>query len=157
MTFNTIEAENHLNKLLKFYNIRVKAWSKSSCGYASQTGREIKIPKPTNIDRFCVALHEVGHIRNGFKGLNYIQEYNAEQYAINEAKKFGVDVSEYEDRAKWYVIYNICRGFRRKLKVENIPKEIKNWCGIDFDIWEEKRKAGLKPWVLMLEKNVKFH
>ena len=154
--FNITEAKLHLNKLLTFYNIEVKTWSKSSCGVAWENGRRVKIPEPTNVDRLCVALHEIGHIRNGFKGLNYIQEYNAEQYAINEATRLGYNTDDYEDRAKWYIIMNICKGFRRKLKVENIPQEIKDWCGIDFDKWEEARQQGLKPWVYLKSQKVKF-
>jgi hypothetical protein len=140
---------------LKFYNIHVIKRSRSACGRAYESGGVI-IPHPTNLEKFCVALHEVGHIRNGFKGLNYIQEYEAEKFAINEAKKLGLDPSEYEQRAKWYVIMHINRGFRRKLQVKNIPQEIKDWCGIDFNLWEEMKALGKKPWVYRTNETIEF-
>ena len=144
--FNRSLAEQHVNKLLKFYNISVRRWRRGPSGRAWEDNT-VEIPKPIDAEKLCVALHEIGHIRQGFRGLNYVQEYNAEQYAIREATRLGFDTTEYEDRAKWYVTMHICRGFRRKLQVKNIPQEIKDWCGINFDQWELERKNGLKPWV----------
>ena len=38
----------------------------------------------------------------------------------------------------------------------DIPQEIKDWCGIDFDKWEEMRDMGKKPWVYQKKQYVEF-
>lgn len=135
-------AWEHLNKLVRFYKIDIYKWSVTNCGLAYQKTKNrparIKIPKPTNILRFCIALHEVGHIARGVKGPNYITEYNAEMFAISEAQKLGFDTSEYEEDARFYIIMNINKAFRRKLNLSKIPKEIQDFCKVDFSKWENK-------------------
>jgi len=137
--FDVNIAEQHLNKLLKQYKIKVIKWSKSSCGYAYYDTKEIKIPKPIDIDRFCVAMHEIKHIIDGKFGKLFEREFACEIFAINEAIKLGFNPSQYKERARRYVIMNIAKGYCRKLDLNKISQEIKDFCNIDFELWKNKK------------------
>ncbi len=136
MGFNQQLAESHLNKLLKLYKITVKQWSKSSCGRAWPSKHEIKIPHPTDVDRFCVCMHEIKHVIDGRWGKLYEREYACEMFAINAAELLGFDVTTYRERARRYIIMNIAKGYCRGLSLGNISSEIKRFCQIDFKEWE---------------------
>lgn len=142
MTFDKKLAQKHLNKLLKKHKITVKKYSKSSCGRAWVESKQIIIPEPKDIDRFCVAMHEIGHVvkeASKSKMKLYQAEYLAEMYAIEQAKLLGFDSSGYEERARRYLIMNIAKGHCRKLNLSKIESEIKDFCKIDFSEWEGKK------------------
>lgn len=131
-------AEKHINSLLKNYKIKVVKRSKSSCGRANSSTHEVIIPHPTDVDRFCVCLHEIKHIIDGTKGKLYQREYACEKYAIEEAEKLGFDTSMYRERARRYVILCISKAHCRHLNLKEIPQEIKDFCNIDFSTWESR-------------------
>lgn len=136
--FNTDTAKKHLNKLLRQYRIRVAKWSKGANGRA-WSNHTVKIPSPTDVERFCVCMHEIKHVIDGFSGKLYQREYACEIYAIEQAQLLGFDTSEYEVRAKGYVTMCISKGFCRGLNLDSIEPHIKEWCGVDFDQWKGKR------------------
>lgn len=137
--FDKTLAENHLKSLLKNYKIKVHAWSATPCGWAKINSKSIKIPHPTNVERFCVGMHEIAHIINGKSGKLYEREYACEMFAIKQAELLSFDVSQYRERARRYVIMCIAKGYCRKLKLSSISKEIKNFCKIDFSAWGNKK------------------
>lgn len=139
--FDPLVAEKHLKLLLKTYKIKVKQWSAGANGRAWTSINLVKIPKPTNIEKFCVAMHELGHC---IKGVNktdklYDSEYRAEQFAFEQAELFNWDYSEYKRRAKGYLTMCIAKGHCRKLNLDSIPQEIKDFCGVDFEAWKGKK------------------
>lgn len=148
--FDKRKAEQHLNHLLNQHNIYVKAWSSSSCGRAWISSREVKIPRVTNIDRFCVAMHELGHVIKGAsksKMKLYQSEFIAEKFAFEQCELLGFDYSEYKERARRYMIMNIAKGYCRKLNLRTIEQEVKEFCQIDFQQWEGK-KVFVSGWGL---------
>lgn len=135
-------AEQHLQKLLAQHRIKVRKWSASSCGRAWVSKKEVKIPHPTNIDRFCLAMHELGHVikdASKKKMKLYQSEFIAEMFAIEQAELLGFDCSDYKERARRYVIMNIAKGYCRKLNLGTIEQEVKDFCQIDFKEWEGKK------------------
>jgi hypothetical protein len=146
--FDKLKAEEHLQKLLKKHNIRVVKWSSTSCGRAWVKERKVKIPHPTNIDRFCVAMHEIGHVVKGASKKNmklYKSEFIAEMFAIEQAELLGFDCTLYKERARRYIIMNIAKGYCRKLNLETIEQEVKEFCNINFKEWEGK-KVYISGW-----------
>lgn len=137
--FDKERAIQHLNKLLNHYNIKVVKWSTGSNGRAWFAKREVKIPYPTNIDRFCVCMHEIKHIIDGKWGNLYQREYACEMFALEQAKLLGFDANMYRERARRYIIMNIAKGYCRKLKLSKLEPEIKEFCNINFDDWVGKK------------------
>ncbi len=134
--------------LLRKHQIKVVKWSRSSCGRAWVLKREVKIPKATNKDRFCVALHEIGHIvKNARKktlGL-WKSEWLAEQYVFQTAEKFGIDISEYRERSRRYLVMNVAKGHCRGLNLDTLPADFQEFCRVDFKLWKNK-KVFVKNW-----------
>jgi len=146
--FNKEIAEKHLQKLLKQYKITVVKWSASSCGRAWVSIKEVKIPHATTIDRFCVAMHELGHVIKGAsksKMKLYQSEFIAEMFAIEQAELLGFDCTDYKERARRYIIMNIAKGYCRKLNLSTIEQEVKDFCKIDFNEWAGK-KVFVRGW-----------
>ena len=140
MKFNTDIAETHLKKLLKQYKIKVIKWSVSSCGRANWVNNTVKIPHPTDLDRFCVCMHEIKHIIDGGSGKLYQREYACEKFAIEQAELLGFnEIETYRERARRYIIMAIAKGHCRGLNLKNIEPEIKAFCYIDFSEWEGKK------------------
>lgn len=140
MKFNTDIAENHLKKLLKQYKIKVVKWSVASCGRANWVNKTVKIPRPTDLDRFCVGMHEIKHIIDGYSGKLYQREYACEKFAIEQAELLGFDeIETYGERARRYIIMAIAKGHCRGLNLNKIEPEIKRFCNIDFSEWEGKK------------------
>ena len=136
--FNKKEAEDYLNDLLKKYKIKISQRSRSSCGWANWHTKEVKIPLPTDIDRFGVCLHEVKHIIDGDGGKRYWQEFQCDLYALNILKEFHYDTSDWEKRMRWHVLSRVAMATNRGLKV--VDKEITDfYSDIDFTKWIGKR------------------
>lgn len=133
--FDKEKAEQHLKKMLRHYKIKVVKWSVSSCGRAYISAKEVKIPRPTDIDRFGVCMHEIKHIIDGIWGKLYQREFACEKFAIEQGQALGFDMSLYAERARRYIIMNIAKGYCRKLNLANIEPEIRNFCNIDFSEW----------------------
>ncbi len=135
-------AKAHLDKLLKHYKIKVVSWSKSSVGWAIVNKKEVKIPEPTDIDRFCVAMHELGHvIKSACKAdmKLYKSEFIAESFAFEQAALFNWDITDYKERARRYVIMCVAKGHCRKLNLDIIEQDVLDFCAIDFESWKGKK------------------
>ena len=138
--FDQKVAEKHINGLVRRYKIKVIGYSVSSCGRAWPGSRKIKIPRPTNIDRFCVCLHEVKHIIDGLTGPSFKLEFDCDMYAMDEAKALGFDVSEWEKRTRWHSLSRIAMAMNRKMPARKIPDYIKEYFSdVDFSGWEGRK------------------
>ncbi len=151
--FDKDKANEHLNKFLKIYKIKVIRWSASSSGYANPVLKEVKIPKPTDVDMFCVCMHEIKHIIDGKWGRLYQREYACEKFAIEQAESLGFNCQIYKERARRYVIMAIAKGHCRKpFDFSKLEPEIYDFCKIDFSEWENK-KVFVSGWGVAVKKN----
>ena len=144
MIFDIDWARKYVKKELKFYNIEVYAWSKSDCGLAFVETRKIKIPDPTTINRFLICLHEIAHISRAslHKSMKvYEYEYDCETYAIARGIQLGLDVTDYEEKAKGYVTSCFSKAFNRGLNLDKVNSEIVDWLGLDLDEWDKWDRA----------------
>jgi hypothetical protein len=152
MKFDKVWAKKYIATQLNFHDIKVIEWNKSDCGIAFVENRTIKIPEPTTINRFLICLHEISHIiRSPFHTSMrvYEYEYDCEMYAIQQALELGLDIEDYEHRAKGYVMYCVCRAFNRGLNLDKANYEILDWLGIDIDEWNKWDRAYIitkKEW-----------
>lgn len=138
--FDKKKAESHLRKLITKYRIKIRSYSVSSCGTAWWRTREIKIPKPTSIDRFCVCMHEVKHIMDGDAGKRFEQEFDCDMFALEQAHALGFDTTAWEKRVRWHSLSRIAMAMNRKLKASKIPQRITTYFSdIDFTEWEGRK------------------
>lgn len=133
-------AESYINKLLKKHKITVYAWSTTSCGRARKKSKSIKIPKPTNIDRFGVCLHEINHIISRKGSTSFEKEFYCDMYARNILIELGYDTTEWDRRTKWHILSRIAMGHNRGLNHNKINSEIREFFKeIDFNKWINKK------------------
>ena len=133
-----------IEKELASNNIIVKRWARSSCGRAWPIERKVIIPVPVDFDTLGVGLHEIGHVvlqHCDKKKPVYVEEYEAEQYAIQKLKEYGPYNKEYEFRAIAYVLSKIAQAKNRNLNIDNIPQEIINWTGLQKRKWKKAKKV----------------
>jgi len=132
-----------INNELINNNIRVIQWSKSSCGWADAQTREIKIPFPRDYDTLGVCFHEIGHIVLNHIGEKprFIEEYEAEQYAIQKLKEYGLYNKQYEIRAIAYVLSKIAQAKNRRMDINKVPDEIISWTGLQKRKWKNANKV----------------
>lgn len=150
-----ILAKNYIKKFLKKYNISAKITKTGSAGSADhyeekKKKHKIKIPKPIDPYMFGVGLHEIGHIILGHckkkenklidERPRYIQEYEAEKFAISNLKKIGFYTKLYEVEAIRYVMENIAQEINEHQSIDNIPKKIIRWTGLNLNTWKRARK-----------------
>lgn len=137
--FKQKQAETYLNKLIKKYKIKIHTKrSVSSCGWANWFDNEIKIPYPTDVDRFGVCLHEVKHIIDGDRGKRYQQEFWCDLWSLNILKEFQYDTDYWERRMRWHVLSSVAMATNRGLK--KVDEEICNYFSdVDFSNWCGKR------------------
>ena len=131
-------AEQHLQKMLKRYKITVVAYSTTSSGWARWRNDEIKIPKPTNADRFGVCMHEVKHILDGnFSKLRFEQEFDCDMFAREQILQLNMGgVDAWDKRMNWHCLSRIAMAVNRGLNHSKIPKYIRDWFfDVDFSIW----------------------
>ena len=134
-------AEKHLKKLLRHYKIHVYQWSKSSSGHAYYNQRRIKIPHPTDVDRFAVCMHEIKHIIDGNGKFRFEEEFKADMYALEQIELLGFDGGkEWIHRSKWHILSRIAMAHNRGLDHKNISKEIRDFFPeVDFSYWVGKK------------------
>lgn len=163
--FNKQTAEQYINRLLKKHKIEVAVWSATSCGWASKKTRKIKIPKPTNIDRFAVCLHEIFHIigRKGSK--SFEKEFYCDMYARGILVELGWDTEAWDKRTKWHILSRIAMAHNRGLNHASINAEIRAFFPeIDFTKWVNMKVfVGRKyydttdPKTIQLYENISFY
>ncbi len=139
--FNPSEAQAYLDILIKRYKIKVVQYSKLSCGWANWHTKEIKIPKPTTLDRFLVGLHEVHHIIDGdSKPYRFQQEFDCDHYALKIAEELGYYTGDWILRIRWHILMCIARAMNRGLTTTKIPQYIKDYFNdVDFNQWQGKK------------------
>lgn len=133
---------------LKKNKIKVEKWSKISCGEAYEN-RKIKIPKPIDFDTLGVCFHEIGHIVLGhmdkeskrLKKFRYVEEYEAEMFAIEKLREYGFYNRLYEIRAKSYVLMKISQAKNRGHNMREVPKDIIKWTGIRINKWNKAKRV----------------
>lgn len=137
-----------LEKELIDNNVNVRSWSKSSCGSAYWYTRDIKIPKPVDFDTLGVCFHEIGHIALGHmekenegKKRRYVEEYEAEQFAIQKLYEYGFYNKQYEYRAIAHVLSKIAQAKNRGHNMKNVPNEIVKWTGLQVNKWNKAKKV----------------
>jgi len=134
-------AEKHLKKLLKHYKIHVYQWSKSSCGKAYYKQKRIKIPHPTDVDRFAVCMHEIKHVIDGCGKFSFEDEFKADKFALEQIRELGFEgEKEWLSRMRWHVLSRIAMAHNRRLDHKNISDEIKEFFkDVDFSYWVGKK------------------
>jgi len=144
-------AEEELKKLLKKYKIHVYKYSTTSCGIAwFGKQRRIKIPKPTNIDRFGVCMHEIKHIidqRNSEFGKRVFErEYACDKFALEKIRELGFDDKEWVLRMRWHITMMISKAYCRKLNLDTIFKDLLKDIDLDIEEWRNKNIfISIKP------------
>lgn len=133
-----------VHKEVEKNNIKIIKWSSSSSGFA-RNGRKIKIPKPVDYDTLGVCFHEIGHVVLDHFGegttLRYIEEYQAEIYAIKKLKEYGFYNKKYEFRAISHVLMKIAQAKNRGHNMKSVPKEIIKWTGLQVNKWNKAKKV----------------
>lgn len=125
-------AESIIHGLMRAYDIEEdEKQRKTASGFAWIAERIISIPEKFDTPKkFLVALHEIAHIRQRKRYPHpYLEEYDAEQYAINVATAMGFikkrSMDAYIKGAKLYVLSYI--NSDKKVKIKEIPLEIVEW------------------------------
>lgn len=123
--------------LLKKNNIKViQKKYRSNVGKAWADERRIKIPIITDIESVYVILHEIGHVVLGHgtesnKPL-YLEELEAELYALNILKKWSInkffpnDYNIIKQRAQRYIRWNILYTIQRSLYEDSPVLQLKH-------------------------------
>lgn len=126
---------------LKTRNIKVERWvEEDGGGWAYITDRKVIIPRPTSIVGFARCWHEIGHfdLNHTNKKRRYIEEYEAETFAIDKLKHYGVDTKSYTRIAKRYVMHQLQNSFKRGHTIDKVPVEIIKWYGKNFNQYKKK-------------------
>jgi len=120
---------------IKKHNIKVipKRY-RSNVGTAWAWLRTIKIPRIVDIESIYVILHEIAHIIYNHQSNYYMEELEAEMYALaflrsmNVHKDFPEDYKLLHNRAIAYVRLQISNAFRDGLKIKAIPVKVMKFC-----------------------------
>lgn len=124
----------HVREQLQITNTRVRKWAEWDDDYvyeAFSETRSVIIPKPFDDWSFLVALHEIGHISTGERRYSYLQEYNAEKWAIRRAKEsYGIYDEKYVEDAKYYVKKHLISNLiQQDLNIEKVKVYVLDWLG----------------------------
>lgn len=139
-TYNQEEAQKVLDYLVSWYKIKIHGYSVTSCGRAWWKSRKIKVPHPTNTDRFGVFLHEIKHIIDGKNGKRFEEEFACDKFALDHIEKLGYDPTEWKKRMRWHSLSRVAMATNRGLHSSKIPSHIKEYFSdIDFDSWNGKK------------------
>jgi len=107
-------------------------WNPDSDAYeAYMDTRRVVIPKPVCDWSFLVCLHEIGHISTGERLYSYLEEYNAEKWAIKRAYDIaGIVCEEYIEDAKLYVKRHLITNLlQNDLKLDKVKPYVLDWMG----------------------------
>lgn len=138
--FDKVFAQKYFDNLLKEHNITIAQYSSGSCGWAKHREREIKVPHPTNLDRFGVCLHEVKHILDGKHGREYEKEFACDKYVLDTFIELGYDTVKWEQRMRWHCLSRLAMAHNRGAHLLIMKQEIKDFFKeIDFNVWTNKK------------------
>lgn len=125
-------------EIKKNYIVVNKKKFRTNVGRAYPPHPIIKIPIITDIESVYVIFHEIAHIKlkhvNNNKKLTYIQEMEAEQYALRCLRKFSIhkmfpdDYKIIREKAIIYIIQNIYYDIEKGLKFKNICPKALTFC-----------------------------
>lgn len=127
--------EKFVKEQLKITNTKVHKWvdwnPESSVYEAFIATRRVVIPKPVCDWSFLVALHEIGHVSTGERLYSYLQEYNAERWAIRRAKEaYGIVCPSYELDARRYVKRHLIENLVfSELPLQSVKPYVYDWLG----------------------------
>ena len=126
-----------LDEWLKTENIRVIRWSSSSSGSAYQEDKHIRIPKPTNLDRFYICMHEVGHIIHYKKSDPiWMAEWRADKFAMSIFDEYLFDKSRVIIRTQRHMLMVIAKAANRGFSLDKLPDDLLEFLEYDFDVWK---------------------
>ena len=149
--FNRKDAFSIIKSLMNEHNITLEKWSSSSCGRAYLKQRKIKIPKPNNLDRFFVCLHEIKHIIDQRIKPSCLAEFRCDKFALDYCNKLSWTSEMVKARMRWHVLSRVAMATNRKLKL--VPSEIECYYNdIDFNRW-----YGRKVYVSVSRTETKRH
>lgn len=135
--FDKAFAKGYIEGMAKKHKISIIARSVSSSGRAWRKSRSIKIPHPTNVDRFAVCLHEIYHIIGKKTTKSFINEYACDKYALDVLIELGMPTEGWIKRMKWHVLSRIAMAHNRRLDHATIPDEIRSFFpDIDLNDWK---------------------
>ena len=120
----------------KKHKIKVYKTSVTSSGHAFYKTRKIKVPVPTNLDRFAVCLHEIKHIIDGNGKSRFEEEFKCDMFARNILIELGYSTTDWDRRTRWHVLSRIAMAHNRGLNHSKINSEIRTFFNeIDFTKW----------------------
>lgn len=138
--FDKVFAQQYFNDLLIKHNITIEKYSAGSCGYATYRTRSIKVPHPTNLDRFGVCLHEIKHILDGKGGREYEKEFACDKYVLDTFIELGYDTTKWEQRMRWHCLSRLAMAHNRGAHLLTMKQEIKDFFKeVDFKLWTGKK------------------
>jgi hypothetical protein len=143
-----------VRKYLDRYGIRVGQWYPH---YLDEKGKvanityqacfdthRVFIPLPVDDYALYVCLHEIGHLVTGEARYAYLQEYKAEQWAIQKLKQHGYYKKNFEREAKQYVVNIMYEDILfRGLQPHKVRPNVLDW----IDRPHESIKRGAIRWI----------
>lgn len=106
--------------------------------------RIIKIPSITDLESIYIIFHEIGHIKfkhhGGCKKWSYIQEFEAETFALRNLRKLSIhrlfpeEYKTFQSNAILYIVQNIYDDIENGLKVSNISPKVLAFCRLSYPI-----------------------
>lgn len=137
----------HVDKMLKYYKIRVVKWRPTSSGCAMNSlPKRVEIPRPTDVDRFCVCMHEIKHIIDMHDAkkrmVRYVEEFRCDQYASLQARMIGLpqeDIDKWDARTRIHILVQLAKAHNRNLNWKTVPQDIIKFVNWDFSTWEGKK------------------
>jgi hypothetical protein len=132
---------NIIRSLCRKYKIKItKEKTSSGNGLAYIEEKKITIPYITDRWNFFTALHEIGHVVNGWHKYMYLNEFYAEMWAIETGRKYNIfPTTRYLDNARGYILHHLSVAYSHGLKLERIPSDFRLWIRCDLDKWKEHR------------------
>lgn len=114
------------NQLLAEHGLHIATVRKSMSGFAPHEGNGLASPLPKTAKSFAVLAHEVGHKALGHKrgSKSCTKEYEAEQFAIAQFRRFGFPLPrEVKARMDYHIAYSLAQALNRGLV--KVPPELR--------------------------------
>lgn len=155
-----------VRKYLDKYGIRVGEWlpydNKGAWTtytyHADFETHRVFIPVPVDNYSLYVCLHEIGHLASGESMYAYLQEWDAEQWALDRCRQHGYYRKTYETGAKQYVLRNMYEDICfRQLSPKKVPLQIMQWLGKDSDSIRRGAVRWLNNWMKGDQDTISFY